>query len=238
MQNSENGFTLIELSIVLVIIGLITGGIVGGQSLMKAAGERKFLNEMQSYESIVYIFEDQYDSLPGDMTDAESYWPVDCVDATGDACNGNGDGKVDDVSGNREQYRFWQHLALGDFIPGEYRGQYEWRADNNACGIEHPCTKDMGGGIMCIQPRITITYTAKAQNFRIGNRSSISCTRGFSVETLIRLDKKYDDGVASTGKILTSSTTCSLGAGAWTDYDISTPGTPCNMHYLWGKGYK
>jgi prepilin-type N-terminal cleavage/methylation domain-containing protein len=78
------GFTLVELSIVLVIIGLIVGGIVGGQSLIRSAQITRISTEFQRVQTAYTTFTDQYDSIPGDMADATDYWP-------NGAGNGDGD---------------------------------------------------------------------------------------------------------------------------------------------------
>jgi len=67
---NKNGFTLIELSIVLIIISLIVGGIVGGRSLIHSAKMNQFAGDLSSIRAATYLFVDQYDSLPGDMPDA------------------------------------------------------------------------------------------------------------------------------------------------------------------------
>lgn len=68
------GFSLVELSIVLVILGLLTGGILAGQSLIRASELRSVSTELQRYSSAIYSFRDQYMALPGDMLNATSFW--------------------------------------------------------------------------------------------------------------------------------------------------------------------
>src|ERR1700722_5890685 len=64
---SSSGFTLIELSIVLVIIGLIVGGILVGQDLIKAAEVRAQLSQIEKYNSAVNTFRAKFNAIPGDM---------------------------------------------------------------------------------------------------------------------------------------------------------------------------
>jgi prepilin-type N-terminal cleavage/methylation domain-containing protein len=68
------GFTLIELSIVLVIIGLIVGGILTGQELIKSATVRSEVSELENIETAIYAFRDKYGGLPGDLSNATAFF--------------------------------------------------------------------------------------------------------------------------------------------------------------------
>lgn len=129
----QRGFSLVELSIVLVILGLLTGGILAGQSLIRASELRAATMEFQRYRSSIMSFRDKYMALPGDMTNATSFWgaahatPATCyTTSTGDArtCNGNGDGRiVENVAGTgNESFRAWQQLANAGLVEGSYTG--------------------------------------------------------------------------------------------------------------------
>jgi len=139
------GFSLVELSIVLVILGLLTGGILTGQSLIHAAELRKFMTQMSHYKTATYSFRDKYMALPGDMQNAKQFWgaagpddstcrPVDSSTLSNpkNTCNGDGDGTIEHSSGDIsnlifynqswETFRFWQHLANAGLIEGMYSG--------------------------------------------------------------------------------------------------------------------
>lgn len=128
------GFSLVELSIVLVILGLLVGGVLSGQSLIRAAEIRAVTTEYQRYNAAVQSFRDKYFSIPGDMNNATAFWGKDDTNCASDAgtaaatgtCNGNGNGLVDitstGASSRSEAFAFWKHLALGGLIEGSYTG--------------------------------------------------------------------------------------------------------------------
>lgn len=144
-RTSQSGFSLVELSIVLVILGLLTGGILGGQALIRAAELRAVPTEYSRHITAVQTFRDKYFSIPGDMNNAVKFWgaqagaTTDGADATCTAldvsspatgtptCNGNGNGRVFGYSPTTtaaaaEIYRFWQHLANAGLIEGSFTG--------------------------------------------------------------------------------------------------------------------
>lgn len=113
------GFTLIELSIVLVIIGLIVGGVLVGRDIIKAAEIRRIITKLETFKSAVNTFRATYGSIPGDIHNATTFWPTECLDINvNDTCNGNGDGTVGllILGPNGEPFRFWQHLSLAKLI--------------------------------------------------------------------------------------------------------------------------
>jgi prepilin-type N-terminal cleavage/methylation domain-containing protein len=110
----KKGFTLIELSIVLVIIGLLTGGVLVGQSLIKAAKIKSFVQQIQQYDTSVSLFQSRYNSLPGDSP----LFPLEgCEAGVTPAYGYRGDGKLtnSDAVGTyicMEMANFWSQLSL------------------------------------------------------------------------------------------------------------------------------
>ncbi|MFM9890472.1 MAG: type II secretion system protein [Rickettsiales bacterium] len=122
----KSAFSLVELSIVLVILGLLTGGILAGQSLIRAAELRSVSSDIQRYITATSAFRDKYFSLPGDMTNAISFWGTDATScpngggATG-TCNGNGDGIIGAaLVTSCENQEYWRQLSLAGLIEGKY----------------------------------------------------------------------------------------------------------------------
>lgn len=128
-------FSLVELSIVLVILGLLTGGILSGQALIRAAELRSIPAEYQRYITAAHSFRDRYMGWPGDLPNAIRFWGAadngdgigsDCFNAVSTdmkTCNGNGDGSIAELTSYAfEPYRFWQHMANAGLIEGSYTG--------------------------------------------------------------------------------------------------------------------
>lgn len=131
------GFTLIELSIVLVIIGLIVGGVLAGRDLIKAAELRYIVSQKEKYSVAANTFRNKYNCVPGDCASAINYFGFpggnagdnytdSCVAFVGldntHTCNGSGNGLVGfggptdlDVL-DEEGLLFWHHLSLAGLI--------------------------------------------------------------------------------------------------------------------------
>ncbi|MBX9726410.1 MAG: prepilin-type N-terminal cleavage/methylation domain-containing protein, partial [Rickettsiales bacterium] len=103
-EKHVTAFSLVELSIVLVILGLLVGGVLSGQSLIRAAELRAVSTEYSRYVTSAQTFRDKYFALPGDMNNATRFWGnlggTNCTNSAGTSavttgtCDGNGDGQV------------------------------------------------------------------------------------------------------------------------------------------------
>lgn len=111
----RKGFSLIEISIVLVIIGILIGGVLVGQTLLGTSKVQAIISDIQGYKEASSGFFEKYSYSAGDFPDADDYW-------TGTTA-GNGDGTLGDPSSSAVEYwYFWHHLAQADFIKGNYTG--------------------------------------------------------------------------------------------------------------------
>lgn len=93
-RSIRHGFTLIELSMVLVIIGLIVGGIMAGRELIKAAEIRKDIATIEGLKASVLTFKEKYGGLPGDLLNAQRFFDIPY------ASSGNGDGFINVLNPN------------------------------------------------------------------------------------------------------------------------------------------
>lgn len=255
----ELGFSLVELSIVLVILGLLTGGILAGQSLIRAAELRAVPTEYSRYTSAVHTFRDKYFAIPGDMTNATAFWTVAggttgrdnaCIAAmrlstTTGTCNGNGNGSLIVDSLIWEQYTFWNHLSRAGLIEGNY---YYLPSDSNTwvTGREFPASKlnSRAGWMPCYTDRGN--FGRGSQNMFILSAptwSSAACYLGNSADLrsdeAYSLDVKMDDGLATTGTMTATNSYNGSGCitGVFTgelptaSYVLSSNGKPCHLYF-------
>ncbi len=217
---SRKGFSLVELSIVLVILGLLTGGILAGQSLIRAAELRAVTTEFQRYTTASYSFRDKYFAMPGDWNNAQAVWGAQGTNCSGTVttlattgtCNGDGDGNIGypGASMSAEAFQFWRQLALAGLIEGSYTGVAgSGSAIDSQPGTNIPRSKmnGAGWGVQYIGGSYgdTETYTAVYGNALIfGGTVSGSLPRGsiLKPEEAWNIDTKMDDGKPGTGKIL------------------------------------
>jgi prepilin-type N-terminal cleavage/methylation domain-containing protein len=220
------GFSLVELSIVLVILGLLTGGILTGQNLIRAAELRSVTTDYQRFITAIQTFRDKYTALPGDMRNATAFWGDQatgtgaCADAavtdgTPGTCNGNGNGLVGGSTSN-ERYRFWQHLQLAGLIEGTYSGiAGSGGAEHHIPGVNAPASKLSSVG--WASDSASIAYAgdsalwswslaeAPGHELKVGRTTSSDepYGRAFTPVEMWNIDKKVDDGLPGRGKMWT-----------------------------------
>ena len=115
MKSRQSGFTLVEIAIVLVIIGLLLGGVLKGQELINSAKIKNLVADMNGISTAVYAYQDRFKALPGDDGIAATRW------ATPVAGNANStlEGAFNSSAAGDESRKFWQHLRLAGFIGGD-----------------------------------------------------------------------------------------------------------------------
>lgn len=112
MRRQQSGFTLVEIAIVLVIIGLLLGGVLKGQELINQAKVKNIANDINGIGAAVYAYQDRYKALPGDDNGAQARWGLAATQ------NGNRNGVLD-TTANNEPGLFWLHLRKAGLISGD-----------------------------------------------------------------------------------------------------------------------
>lgn len=121
---SQKGFTLVEIAIVLVIIGLLLGGVLKGQELIEQSKIKRVVNDFNSISAAIYTYQDRYKFLPGDDSSAAVRWPAGIAGGAG-IVSGNGNAIINatraqllDGGANEGGYA-WQHLRASGLITGD-----------------------------------------------------------------------------------------------------------------------
>ncbi|WP_022671045.1 type II secretion system protein [Hippea alviniae] len=170
----KEGFTLVELAIVLVIIGLLLGAILKGQEMIKNAKMKRIKSDIDGIVAATYSYQDRYNYLPGDDPNDRSARPPAGLNATG-CTGGNGDGHIYVVAGYDERICFWQELAGAGFISGD------------------PTNHTNPQKISPYGTPYNVNYNKTlGKNYIYVNLPN---------EVIKYLDEKYDDGVYNTGDI-------------------------------------
>lgn len=201
----QKAFTLVELAIVLIIIGLITGGVVGAQSLIKSARVNSIITDVTNYQQAFNAFELEYDALPGDMPDATQYWPS--------TCNGRGDGSIHWIyNGCLENFAAFEHLSLAELINGTFdrtNGTGSMQTDAIP-GVSVPAKYEGGYSFQYWLPWSGAGDSYYRAVLRIGakgNGTTYHLTEPMlHPKEVLKIDRKLDDGLSMSGWIGISNT--------------------------------
>lgn len=177
-QKRQSGFTLAELSIALVIMGIMAGGVMVGTSLIESAESKAVVSQTTDMARAIDKFQQTYGALPGDMPNAAAFFPG--------ISNGNGNGKID----AGEQLLVWKHLATSGLIRGDYDGI------TTAPNIGLP-ESVLGGAAYTISdvPDVGLVFELSSYSGSTGGLAAMSARDALSV------DEKFDDGNPARGRI-------------------------------------
>ncbi len=184
MKQQQSGFTLIEISIVLVIIGLILGGALKGQELIQTAKVRSTINQIDGVKAAYYAFQDRFRALPGDYSQALVNLPNPPAGTT--IANGNGNGQV---AGGAEEGQLWAQLGVAGFLTGNFNGTAS--ASDYGCP-DVTCLPNPFSGTMHVAFGSQAVGTA-------GNSHELISGRRIPVGIIAEIDRKIDDGNPNGG---------------------------------------
>jgi len=230
-DDKRAGFTLIELSIVLVVIGLIVGGVLVGRELVRASEVRTVVREFQNYQTALNTFKLKYGALPGDLTSGASFFTV--------SGNGNGNGNIEFAN---ELFWAWQELAQAGLIEGTYSGP---QAGNpGIIGDNLPKSKindTVGYSFMKLNGSVQY-FSLTDYVITLGTTTScgaVNCAYTYQAifqSAFVRnVDLKMDDGIPNHGKILSRDwNTClnSGGPGVFT-YALNNTIQDCIIEFIY-----
>jgi len=202
MKKQQAGFTLIELAIVLVIIGLLLGGVLKGQELINSAKVKNMATDFKNIQVYIYGYQDKFRALPGDDSKVVAH-VVGTLATTGTAGNGVIEGQWNSTTAaaatGDESALFWQHVRLANLAAGPTvvtdANYYPTNADGGRIGVQS------------VSGFTKITGMTGA--FAI-------CSDAILGKFAKQLDTALDDGETSTGSLRAVLSTTVTGAGVTT----------------------
>ena len=245
----EFAFTLVELSIVLIIIGFIIAGITAGISMAKAARLNAVVTEIRNMQVAILNFRSRYNSLPGDHPGAFAIWGSACGDGTiggANSCSGNGNGFVDFANPSTnppaENIKFWQHLSLAQMLSSNLTGQIV-PTTGQVAGVNVPRTAyGNGGGYWALNVSYSIkplsNFIELGTYYNVGGNGRAYQASIMSPIDAYGIDSKMDDGNPIAGLVTVlrgteiGSTLCVTGnAVAPSSYIFTDTSNSCRLDF-------
>jgi prepilin-type N-terminal cleavage/methylation domain-containing protein len=214
MRAQQSGFTLVEIAIVLVIIGLLLGGILKGQELINSAKVKNLANDFRVIPTYVYAYQDKYKALPGDDVAAASHVTGATNATTPAGSRATASSTATGIRPPTDETRlFWQHVRLANLAAGPTDVTDPTYTPKNAVGG----TLGISGasGALLQVAGMTGTYQV--------------CSAGILGKFAKQLDVQMDDGNTATGSLRVVADGAALGAAALatTAVDDATSYTVC-----------
>lgn len=185
MKSRQAGFTLVEIAIVLVIIGLLLGGVLKGQELINSAKVKNFATDFRNTPLFIYGYQDKFRALPGDDGAASTHVSGATNATTPASTLGNGviNGPWNSTTATDESYLFWQHVRLAGLAAG-----------STTAGAADYIPKNADGGIIGITSGVNTPITTLKGSY-------IVCSQGILGKFAKQLDVTMDDGNTATGSV-------------------------------------
>jgi prepilin-type N-terminal cleavage/methylation domain-containing protein len=185
MKTAQKGFTLVEIAIVLVIIGLLLGGILKGQEMITQAKIKNVMADFSGISAAYHGYQDRYRMIPGDDNTAGPRWT-----GASTAINGSGNGQVEGlynaacpatiVAASDESCKFWDHLRRSGFVSGS-GGTQPFNALTGMIGVQ--------------------TGNGAAGAALGGFTGLIICSANLPDKIAAAVDTQMDDGAPATGTV-------------------------------------
>lgn len=248
LHQKEQGFTLVELAIVLVIIGLIVSSVLVGQDLIRSAELRATTKQYQEFQVAVNTFINKFGQIPGDANGAT--FGLDST-STGGAGLGDQNGVITSVGSptavtthNGEIANFWRHLTAGitGYIPGTYDGHEGAAAinRNDVVGENLPLMKlgTRGWGVYG-ESGVNYFVTGVSGDDGVIATDAYTIAEVFVPVDAFNIDDKIDDGDAESGNVLSldgatgdpTDTPAGADCQASGTYDFAETAAVCSLQF-------
>lgn len=178
-RRKQSGFTLVEIAIVLVIVGLLIGGVLKGREMITNAKIKRIENDFAGVSAAIYAYQDRYGVLPGDDPAASTRFPGTWRSSDNGNGNGNISGGWSSTNNGNESRKIWKHLRGAGLIAGP--------VDNTDASYQQP--SNSFGGLVGIDLNV---YNLSGHNIVFGEIPG---------DIAQILEARGDDGVPSRGSI-------------------------------------
>ena len=187
-KRRQSGFTLVELAIVLVIIGLILAAVLKGQEMINNARAKSVVNDLKGVSAAYYSYYDRYKAIPGDDSAPANHLGQAAFVGTGDGIIDSAHSYADNnATVSTENQAFWQHTRMAGFTTGS--------ATAGITGVgTAPAGTNAMGGILGVQGGIS---GAEVYGL-IGN---MVCAGNIPWKIAQAVDAEIDDGNSATGNV-------------------------------------
>lgn len=210
MRVRQRGFSLLEIAVVLVIVGLMIGGVLKGQELVTGARVRYLIRQQDDLKIAYFAFFDRYHAIPGDYAGAVAVIP----DISTAACNGgkgNGNGRIETTGS--ENILVWEHLSKAGFLNTKYT-----------------CADSVSPTTTPINPygqALEIVFDTSYAGTAVVPRHNLKTGARIPSDILHEIDWKTDDGNPLQGTFRAVPPDAGCYDSATSAWLFRTPGTNC-----------